>query len=877
MKRAWGLGPGAWGLGVLVALCFTAEPARTQDRGAAALGSALQGLGVNTRVLMIGAHPDDEDTQVIAWLSRGRHVETAYLSLTRGDGGQNIIGNELGEGLGVIRTEELLAARRIDAARQYFTRAYDYGFSKNAQEAFTQWPHDSLLLDVMTVVRAFKPHVIIAVFTGTPRDGHGQHQAAGILAREAYDLSADTVRFPRSATAGYGAWSATKFYRGVFNRDSATTIRFNVGEYDPVLGRSYAEIAAISRSQHRSQAFGSLQPLGVRMDGLQREATRAPAPEGARTERGVFDGMDTTWARFRNEVEGAEARAALDSLPAAFAAARTFDVFEPASSIPRLGRVKALLDRVCPPQRGLPLCGRAGAGRPQPTDVGVAVAIALGRVSDALVLATGVAVEATVPRELWGVGKAIPVRPRLYNRGTRPVTILQADLQFANVNNRTGGTAPIVVAPDSSAIAHDFVGDGFGYRFDDVTVPRWLIRPRKGAMFDYPIRGSDEASEARNASVDLQLSVDGIGFSVRAPIVYRFADQVLGEIRRPIAAVPVVSVLLDQPLSYAPARTPIEREVNVYLQSPDSVAHQVRLEVRLPQGLVADTAVRTVVVPKAGTSQVVRVRVRGQLPVGTHQINVVATEGDATYARGYTTIDYEHINARRVYRPSRMSVEAVDVAAVSGMRVGYIAGVSDNSAAALEQLGIDVTQIDPATLANANLRGYSAIVIGPRAYETQPALVTNNARVLDYARNGGTLVVQYGQYEMQQPGIMPFPITINRPHDRVTDENAPVTILDSTAAILRAPNRITTSDFNGWLQDRSLYMPRTFDSTYTPILAMNDPGEQPNRGALLIAPLGQGTYVYTTLAFFRQLPNGVPGAARLFVNLLAAKAGRTAQ
>ena len=224
-----------------------------------------------------------------------------------------------------------------------------------------------------------------------------------------------------------------------------------------------------------------------------------------------------------------------------------------------------------------------------------------------------------------------------------------------------------------------------------------------------------------------------------------------------------------------------------------------------------------------------------------------------------------------------MTLEAVDIAAVSGMRIGYIAGVSDNSAAALEQLGLDVTPIDPASLAQANLRGYTAIVIGPRAYETQPALVANNRRLLDYARAGGTLVVQYGQYEMQQPGIMPFPITINRPHDRVTDENATVTILDSTAAVLRAPNKITAADFSGWLQDRSLYMPRTFDSTYVPILAMNDPGEQPNRGALLIAPLGQGTYVYTTLAFFRQLPNGVPGAARLFVNLLAAKANKTAQ
>src|SRR5688572_10311637 len=376
-------------------LAFLPASATAQDRGAAALGSALQGLGVNTRVLMIGAHPDDEDTQVIAWLSRGRHVETAYLSLTRGDGGQNVIGNELGEGLGVIRTEELLTARRIDGGKQFFTRAYDYGFSKNAEEAFRQWPHDSLLADVMTVVRAFKPHVIISVFTGTPRDGHGQHQAAGILAREAYDLSADTVRFPRAATAGHGAWTVSKFYRGATNaaRRADATMTLNVGEYDPVLGRSYAEIAAISRSQHRSQAFGSLQPLGVRFDALQREDSRVPAPTDPKTEKSLFEGMDTTWARFRDEVSGADARAALDSLPAAFNAARTgFDPFQPERSIPQLARIKALLNRVCPPGDGSP-CARTRGNSAEITDAGYSVSLALGRLSNAIALAAGVVLD----------------------------------------------------------------------------------------------------------------------------------------------------------------------------------------------------------------------------------------------------------------------------------------------------------------------------------------------------------------------------------------------------------------------------------------------------------------------------------------------------
>ena len=865
---------------VLAVLILAASPAQAQERGASALGAALRGLGVNTRVLMIGAHPDDEDTQIVAWLSRGRQIETAYLSLTRGDGGQNAIGNELGEALGVIRTEELLAARRVDGARQYFTRAFDYGFSKNADEAFTQWPHDSLLRDVITVVRTFKPHVIISVFSGTPRDGHGQHQAAGILAREAYDWSGDSARVPRSATAGHGPWTVAKFYRGggpVGGRLSDASFTMNVGEYDPILGRSYAEIAAISRSQHRSQAFGTLLPLGARNDYLQREAARVPAPPDPKAERSLFDGIDTTWSRFRDQVAGAGARAALDSLPAAFLAAQaSFNPYEPHRSIPALGRVKGLLNRACPTPQGGPPCPRGGGNFFEITDAGYSMAIAQSRVSEALALAAGIVVEATMPRELWSVGEELPVRPTVYNRGKRPVTVTAVALLIGNSLAKVSRNE-ITVAPDSSVTLDRFETNGSGPRFEEVSAPYWLSRPRVGAMSGFPIFGFDEATYALTAHVGLELSVDGVEFGAHAPIVRRFVDQVMGEIRRPIAGVPAVSVLLDQAVQYAPARMPIERSLRVQLQSPDSAPRTVRVEARLPAGLTADSATRTVIVPGSNAVRAVEFQVRGTLPVGRHTIDIVAIDSSGTYTQGYTTIDYEHINPRRVYRPSRLTIEAVDLTAGSPMRVAYIAGVGDNSAPALEQLGINVTMLDPAQLATTNLRGYSAIVVGPRAYEASPVLVANNARLLDYAREGGTLVVQYGQYEMQRPGMMPYPITINRPHDRVTQEGVPVTILDPDAAILRAPNRITSRDFDGWIQDRSLYMARTFDPAYVPLLEMNDPGEAPNRGALLVAPLGRGTYIYTTLAFFRQLPNGVPGAARLFVNLLAAKATRTAQ
>jgi LmbE family N-acetylglucosaminyl deacetylase len=844
-----------------------------QERGAAALGSALRGLGVSTRVLIIGAHPDDEDTQIIAWLSRGRHVETAYLSLTRGDGGQNAIGNELGEALGVIRTEELLAARRVDGAKQFFTRAYDYGFSKNAEEAFTQWPHDSLLLDVMTVVRAFKPQVIISVFTGTTRDGHGQHQAAGILAREAYDLAVDTVKYPRARTAGFGAWTVSKFYRGASFRRENGTLRINVGEFDPLLGRSYAEIAAISRSQHRSQAFGTLQPLGVRYDYLQREAMRVRAPGDPKAERSLFDGIDTTWARFRGAVRSGAERAALDSLPAAFLAAReSYDPYAPEQSVAALARIQRHLQAICP-DMGVPTaqCLRPGAAIDS-TELGSAMSQARARLNTALVLASGVALEANVARELWGTSQLVPDSEVVHNRGRLPIRLGNSYRTLGSRGVYIRGEVPIPVPPDSS-----YTRRTDGYRFEEKSAPRWLASPRRGAMYDYAITGRDEGSYAVDAVARFDARVGEAAFRVETPVVYRYANQVLGEIKRPVAGVPDVSVLLDQELQYAPARAPIERNLRVQLRSASEASRDVRLEVKLPAGLQTDSAVRLVKLPAGGTPFTVTYSIRGQLPAGRHAVDVAATEGGRTFTEGYTTIDYEHITARRMYRPSRMTLEAVDVAATTGMRVGYITGVGDNSAAALEQLGIAVTRIDPATLALADLRGYTAIVVGPRAYETQPALVANNARLLDYARDGGTLVVQYGQYEMMRPGIMPYPVTINRPHDRVTVESAPVTILDSTAAILRAPNRITGRDFDGWVQDRSLYMPRTFDPRYTPVLEMSDPGEQPIRGALLVAPLGEGTYVYTTLAFFRQLPNGNPGAVRLFANLLAAKAIRSAQ
>ncbi|MGH7664802.1 MAG: PIG-L family deacetylase [Gemmatimonadaceae bacterium] len=843
-----------------------------QGRGAIALGGIIDGLGVSGRVLVIGAHPDDEDTALLAWLVRGRHMEAAYLSLTRGDGGQNLIGNELGEPLGVIRTNELLAAREVDGARQYFTRAYDFGFSKSAEETFGHWQRDSLLQDIVTAVRAFRPHVIVSVFSGTPRDGHGQHQAAGILAREAYDVAMDTVRFPRAVTSGSGPWTPLKFYRSArFSRESAT-LSFNVGEYDPLRGRSYYEIAAESRSQHKSQGFGVLQRKGVVLDHVRREDSRVNAGTPAGAESDIFDGIDTTWARIRPLVVDAAARAALDSIPPAVATVReAYDPFVPATTLAALGRVNTLLRRAW--------CGEGSTrcitdtvdpipsvAHPVPADVEGSLTNGLRRVGHALLAAAGVSVEATVPRDVVALGDSAAVEITLYNRGTEPVRLVEIfqigdDTRAASLRPQR----PVQIEPDS---AHEVTLSVDGLRW---TRPRWLVPPRKGDMFG--VAGGSEATAAHTAAARVALIIDIAGTRVwaHAPVVFRYADPVRGDVRRPLAVVPAISITLDRTIEYARAGEGFERTVRVHLRSSDNDERRVIVSLELPGGFSADSALRTLMLA-GGATRTVDFVVRGRPREGSHVIRAVAESNGVRFGDGFIPIVYDHILPARVYRPAELLLEAVDVELPAGIAVAYLTGVGDNIVPMLRQLGLDPRVIEPGALVNVDLSRFGVVVVGPRAYDASPELAANNRRLLEYAREGGTLVVQYGQYEMTRSGIMPYPITLERPHTRVTDEHAKVRLLDPQHALLQRPNRITADDFDGWVQERALYMPATFSDHYTTVLAVADPGEPASESAILVVPYGRGTYIYTTLAFFRQLPAGVPGAARLFVNLLAAGA-----
>ena len=899
---------------IVLACCADVSRLPAQERGAASVDHQVRGLTNAARVLMIGAHPDDEDTQLITWLARGRQVETAYLSLTRGDGGQNLIGNELGEALGAIRTQELLAARRLDGGRQFFTRAYDFGFSKNADETLTHWDRDSLLADIVTVLRAFRPQVVVSVWSGTPEDGHGHHQLVGMLAREAFDASADTTRFPAWR---YGQpWEAMKFYRSARQTPAAATLTMNVGEYDPVLGRAYGEVAAESRAEHRSQGQGRAQlQRGVLFDYLVRMASRVNESTPAPNERSMFDGIDTSLARFaraNRAVVGAQPQApgsvgvTLATIQTLADSARgNLDLGRPDRIVRWLAPAASLAERL---RRGIPVCTlpprttRSGSssepregvvvyagavpGAPcdaESMDLDATLDVLRARTATALLTAAGIVVEASAPRELLAFGDSMPVDVRVYNRGRESVTIEGMTM------SGTPATVlrDITLAPDS--VAHATVSV---IGLPD-TRPWWLGRRRPdvagGDMFPARASPADGLTRVsygaaaglrpgasvpedrrRETNVTVSVRVGDASITTSAgPIIYRSSDPVLGEQNRPVGGVPAVSLAFDGGLEWVIASKPLDRLIRLTLKSYSMAPRTMSFTVISPAGIRVDSVPASLTL-EAGEVKELFLRLRGQLKPGRYDFGVVAVTEQGKYFEGLTTIEYPHIAPIRIYRSSGVYLQAVEIAIPATLSVAYVQGVGDESAKALRQLGIPVSLVQAAELPVLDLSRFTTLVVGPRAFEAHPELVAYNARVLDFAKKGGTVVVQYGQQEMTRPGLLPFPITLTSPAQRVTEEQAPVTVLDPKSRLLNTPNKLAESDWAAWVQERALYMPATIDPRWSTPIEMHDPGEAENKGALLVAPMGKGMYVYTTLSLFRQIPGGVPGGPRLFVNLLSA-------
>jgi LmbE family N-acetylglucosaminyl deacetylase len=859
-------------LAALLTAPVAAQTARTEYEGSAALGLALRQLGVAKRVLMIAAHPDDESTQVLATLALAQGAEVAYLSLNRGEGGQNGIGPELQEALGLIRSEELLAARRLDGARQYFTRSFDYGFSKSAEEAFTQWPRDTLLGDVVAVVREFRPDVILTVWGGTPRDGHGQHQAAGILAQDAFDAAADPGRFPEQVARGLRPHAAVRLYQSSWRAGADDPgPRLRAGELDPLLGRSYFQAAMASRSRHRSQDMGSLLVPGPQTSVLRLMKSRVPeGPDHA----SIFAGLDTTIAAHAAGAAALASRAGAGSTLAALLAdyeervARARDRFNPlapAALVPELAGAVALLARA----RAEPM----PASQPE---LAFRIAAEHEKATQALWLAAGLVLDAIAEEETVVPGQEFQLALTLWNGGSAPVDVRSLEPRLpAGWRAEPLDALPGTLAPSTIATRR------FRVRVPadaSLTEPYYLRLPREGAMYRWPAEHGPVGYpfEAPEVAATATAVVAGVELGSEVEGTFRGLDKMVGEFRRPVRVVPAVALMLEPALAILPlgrrgaGAEPLRFAVRLRGNAPAGIAGTLRAQA--PSGWRVEPASLPLTFSAAGEERTVELRVSPPAGVAAGEFPVSfafeAADG-RSYRRGYSLVDYPHIRPRSLYAPAEARVQAFDVQVPTNLRVGYVAGPGDDVPAALEQMGVRVEMLGPAALATAELGGFDVIVMGIRAYEVRPDLAVHNQRLLDYTRRGGTLIVQYNKYEYTEPGVAPFPVEIARPHGRITDEAAPVRILDPAHPLFTTPNRITAADFDGWVQERGLYFLSRWDERYLPLLEMADPGEDPQRGGLVIARYGEGTYVYTGLAFFRQMPAGVPGAYRLFANLLA--------
>ena len=782
--------------------------------GVAALASTLRQLGSNKRVLMVGAHPDDEDTQLLVLLSRGWGAQAAYLSLTRGEGGQNLIGPELGPELGIIRTEELLAARELDGARQFFTRGYDFGFSKSAEETFRFWPRDSILKDVVDVIRRFRPQVIIAVFSGTPADGHGQHQVSGMIARQAFDLLRDSAGGP------------VKFYRSTRFDTAATTVTLPVGTLDPVLGQSYFQVAMASRSRHRSQDMGQLQRPGPATARVALIATKTPQT----AETSVFAGVDTT-ARPPGYA------ALIDSARAALTPWR------PGATLPFLIRALRSLGSADAEQRAL--------------------------LERAIAIAAGVAIDGTSDDGIVTPGERLQIEVNVWNAGDSTVRVDSVAVAAPPgwTLERPEPGAP-TIAPGALQTRRFVLTVA---RDAERTQPYFLRRPlvNRGGLYDWSAAPPEVRGlpfEPPPVTARVRLMIAGEPVTLTREVVYRYRDQAIGEVRRPIFVTRDVDVAIaPEELLWPIAGSHESRHFTITATNRLRGSGATSLRLSVPPGWPP--------VPAESLS-FTREDESKSLVVSVASPTAEALKPGAYALRAGTgwleVIDYPHIRPRAFTKPSVAEVRAASLALPAMSRLGYVRGAADRVPEALLAVGLPLELIGPDSLARGDLSRYDAIVIGSRAYETEPALVANNGRLLDYGRNGGLLIVQYQQYPFVDGGFAPYRLTMGRPHDRVTDENAPVTLLDPTNPVFHYPNDIGAGDWRGWVQERGLYFPRTWDTTYVSVLETHDPLPPGSelKGGVLIAPLGRGTYVYTGLSFFRQLPAGVPGAYRLFANLL---------
>lgn len=848
-----------------------------EDRGASGLAMALRRLQTIASLLHTAAHPDDESTELLAYVARARGARVAYLSLNRGEGGQNGIGPELGEALGVIRTEELLAARRLDGAEQYFTRAYDFGFTLSTEETLEKWNREEVLGDMVRVIRRFRPLVVVAGFTGTSRDGHGQHQVAGMLTPEALKAAADPSRFPEQIQKeGLQPWKALKVYGRIFGQCQGNCAEFDVGAYDSVTGRSYAELAADGRSRHRSQDFGMIQARGSQVRSFPRWESSIEVPA---KETDLFTGIDTTVTGIAAFGGGDLIRPSLEKIrDLAARAMAEFRAERPEEIAPHLAAGLREVRHLRAGLKGLDPVSRA--------TVDGMLARKEQEFSDALIRAHGVVVDALSNTEMVTPGEAVDVRINVYigsshkrsqpafTRTIEPVLQLtvpagwRIDPGPAEEEAPAGQMAFLRARerPDLSSSYRVTVPNN-----EPPTQPYWLARPRTREQFDW------DDSMPRNLpfapprmTAQVALTLNGERVVTNQPVEYRFADKTFGEIRRGLKVAPALTLTVQPPLLVIPAsardRT---REISVEITSNARRPVNCSLKLIVPQGwkVVEDGRPLAFNGQNEKTARTFRVTPPPGAN-GTFDIRAVAESEGNSYSTGYSVISYPHIEKHLIYHPAVSKIEVFDVNVAENLKVGYIMGSGDDGPRALAQLGVDVKMIGPEELASGDLSIYDTVVLGIRVYEVNQDVIANNKRLLDYVSGGGTLIVQYNKTEFERGNFAPYPVRMNRGL-RITDEYAPVKILVPDHPLFNFPNRITDKDWKGWVQERGLYFLNDWDSRYTALLEAPSESGAPLKGGQLIAQYGKGNYIFTGYSWFRQFPAGVPGAYRLFANMVS--------
>ncbi|MEQ3654483.1 MAG: PIG-L family deacetylase [Dokdonia sp.] len=793
----------------------------------------LKKLNFLGSVLYVAAHPDDENTTAISYFANTVKARTAYLSLTRGDGGQNIIGPELRELLGVIRTQELLAARATDGGEQRFTRANDFGYSKHPDETLAIWNKEEVLSDVVWTIRNFKPDVIINRFDHrSPGSTHGHHTSSAMLAVEAFDLAGKPNVFPEQLTYT-SPWTPKRqffntswwFYgsREAFAKaDKSNLVKVDVGTYYPGLGLSNTEISALSRSQHKSQGFGNTGRRGVNETYFELIKGNMPSNND------IFEGIDTSWNRVKG---GQEIGKLVDRV------IENYDFKAPQKSVPALVNIYKAIQNI---------------------DDTHWKTIKSADVKALIKACAGLYLEAKASSQMVTLGDSISLSLEATNRSSLPIRLQGAVLSPTSktlasdeiLSNNTPWITEETVAVDASFLSTDAY---------------WLQKEGTLGMYhveDQNLIGQPETP--RNNTVVFNILIDGTLLSYEQPIVYKFNDRVKGEVYEPFEVVPAASVALDSKVQIFAKAQPKEIIATV-------TAHQDQLS-----GSVKLKAPKNWTISESQRFSNLK---KGEQRSFTFTVSPPDTEAEASLIPEVTTqegvyykemvqIDYEHIPLQTLFLPAQAKIVRLDIKR-KGDYIGYIQGAGDAVPDYLTQMGYQVAILDPTQLTPDRLSQFDAVVVGIRAYNVVEAMQQAQPLLLDYVKNGGTMIAQYntsGRWGNTKIGP-PYPLQLSR--DRVTDEFSEVRILAKEHSLINFPNKITAKDFDGWTQERGLYFPDQWDGQYTPILSMNDKGETPKDGSLLIAPYGEGHYIYTGLSFFRELPAGVSGAYKLFANMLS--------